>query len=156
MKRMAESGRSFSKNHHRTSGSECEGMNSQDVEEACQKAIASVLNKKSRINEKRSQTSKHISPTAGPLTPEKVSAACKRSLEAIAKNPAATSKGVRHTTEGKRLCKLWHYFNWCTPFIQNDSISGAPFTPKRIQGAVRTALQSVANNPLPSSNKGGK
>jgi len=42
------------------------------------------------------------------------------------------------------------------PFSQNASISGEPFTPRRIQEAVKAALQSVAKNPLPRSEKGAK
>lgn len=98
MKRQAESGKSFAKPNPKSSDSEREILNSQDVEEACRKAISSVLNEKSRINE-----------NPGPLTPDKVSAACKRALEAVAKNPApTTSKGVRRDSEGKSLCTLWH------------------------------------------------
>jgi len=102
-------------------------VTSQDVAEACRKAISSVL------QEKQSEDAGHDSSALRVLTPDKVSAACKRALEAISKNPAAsTSKGVRQTTEGE------------------------PVSARRIQLAVQKALESVCTRPLQSSPKGVK
>lgn len=123
-----------------------EKLTEQAVEEACRNAIALVL-----------KNSQERSTSTLPLTPDKVAAACKRALNAIAQNPAATtSKGVRRASEGKSLCTFGLYIYSCGPFYETNSISGEPLSAKRIQAAVREVLENLGTNTFSASSKAVK